>query len=304
MDLELKRKLLDIQKKIGSPSETSSLQTCVPKGDYPNLSEQSMKVYALDLCMIERGQNLCRGCKGEVCRQRVQGFIPKAVIENDRVSCRMVLCRYERNRRMQARLRRLLKSSRIPARFKDMTFEDYEGNSHAVRLAKASIRKNGKGLLLYGERGTGKTMLAALVAKAKAEDGQSVVFASVPDLLEEIKNSFDKGSTEEVMTSIRNADCLVLDDMGTEKMTEFVSERLFLLINYRYGEGLQTIVTTNYSIAELMRRMSVEGDMVSGQRLVSRLVGMCNPVKIEGRDRRIGLEGIMIKPSEPRQICP
>ena len=66
----------------------------------------------------------------------------------------------------------------------------------------------------------------------------STVFASVPDLLMDIRDSFGTGRTAEILRSVQRAPCLVLDDLGTERMSEWVGEQVFAILNYRSNHEL------------------------------------------------------------------
>ena len=93
------------------------------------------------------------------------------------------------------------------------------------------------------------------------------------------------GIAGDPMERAMSAKVLVLDDLGTRannERTDWVQDRIFALINYRYDEQLPVLVSTNYSLAELADRLGHE-------RIVSRLIEMCRIVKIEGDDYRIGL---------------
>lgn len=85
------------------------------------------------------------------------------------------------------------------------------------RCGEVAHRVQDKGALFYGATGTGKTLLAAIVAQEKMKRGISVVFASVPDLLMDIRDSFGTGRTAEILRSVQRAPCLVLNDMGADE---------------------------------------------------------------------------------------
>ena len=178
------------------------------------------------------------------------------------------------------------------------TFQDYRQtpeNAAAVKAAKWIIGDDsGQGLFLYGPRGTGKTKLAAIIANERLRQGKPVLFSSVPDLLGDIRASFHRGDTEEVLQSVKEASFLVLDDLGAERMTEWVGEQLFAIVNYRLNERLATVVTSNFSPDEIIGRMATvdrEGrviDDMQGQRIMSRIYGMCTRIFLGGEDRRMG----------------
>ena len=73
---------------------------------------------------------------------------------------------------------------------------------------------------------------------------------------------------------------LALDDLGSEQVTDWVREQLFLVINSRYEQMLPTIITTNDSLESLEEHV--------GQRITSRIAGMCQGVVLDGPDYRLG----------------
>lgn len=205
-------------------------------------------------------------------------------------------CKHERNRRERLRIARLFASAHIPRAYETDTFADYEvtgGNKGAVDAARMMVDGEIGGLFVYGVRGTGKTKLAAIIANERTRAGKPVLFASVPDLMADIRASFDGGNTAETVQAVKETPFLVLDDLGSEKMSEWVGEQLFCIVNHRYNERLQTVVTSNYSPTEIIghmatvdRRGNVIDDM-QGQRIMSRIYEMCERVEIKGADWRM-----------------
>ena len=244
---------------------------------------------------IERAQDLCRGCTGEKCLQPSRGMIPVVEVHDGRFSYALKVCRHERQRREREKIARLFASARIPRSYEGDTFADYtvtDGNRKAVDAARWMLA-GGSGVFLYGEKGTGKTKLAAIIANERAKAGHPVLFASVPDLMADIRASFASGGTSERVQAVKEAPFLVLDDLGAEKMTEWVGEQLFCIVNHRYNEQLPTVVTSNYSPTQIIRHMAtVDGrgnviDDMQGQRIMSRIYGMCERVEIRGADWRM-----------------
>ena len=244
---------------------------------------------------IERAQDLCRGCTGEKCRQLSRGMIPVVEVHDGRFSYALKVCRHERQRREREKIARLFASARIPRAYEGDTFADYtvtDGNRKAVEAARWMLA-GGSGVFLYGTKGTGKTKLAAIIANERARAGSPVLFASVPDLMADIRRSFKDGTTSEAVQAVKNTPFLVLDDLGAEKMTEWVGEQIFCIVNHRYNERLATVVTSNYSPTQVIRHMAtVDGrgnviDDMQGQRIMSRIYGMCERVEIRGADWRM-----------------
>ena len=272
------------------PTATTSL-----RGKY-NLTAEEIQRHRDEIADIEAAQDLCRGCNGESCKQPSRGMIPVVDTSYGRFCHALRPCKHERNRRERMRIARLFASARIPRAYEGDTFEDYavtDGNKGAVAAAHLMIAGEIGGLFIHGIRGTGKTKLAAIIANEQARAGHPVLFASVPDLMADIRGSFKDNSTSETVQAVKETPFLVLDDLGSEKMSEWVGEQLFCIVNHRYDERLQTVVTSNYSPMEIIAHMAtVDGrgnviDDMQGQRIISRIYGMCERVEIRGADWRM-----------------
>lgn len=133
------------------------------------------------------------------------------------------------------------------------------------------------GLLFMGAVGTGKTHLAAGILKVAYARGLDGVLISVPDLLNEIRKSYNIGDTSKE-DKLKNKFLVILDDLGAENLTDWVQEKLFTLINHRYENQKPLIITTNCTPAELTERI--------GGRTTDRLREMCKVVKVEGKSWR------------------
>jgi len=223
-------------------------------------------------------------------------MIPVVEVHDGRFCHALRRCRHERNRLARLRISRLFASARIPRAYEGDTFADYTvtaTNKDAVDAAHMMVADEITGLFLHGEKGTGKTKLAVIIANERARAGSPVLFASVPDLMADIRRSFKEGTTSEAVQAVKNAPFLVLDDLGAEKMTEWVGEQLFCIVNHRYNEQLPTVVTSNYSPTQVIAHMAtVDGrgnviDDMQGQRIMSRIYGMCERVEIKGADWRM-----------------
>lgn len=264
------------------------------RGKYDLTAEETQR-HRDEIVEIERAQDLCRGCTGESCKQVSQGMIPVVDTSYGRFCYALRPCKHECNRREKLRIARLFSSARIPRAYEGDTFADYtvtDGNRKAVESARW-VLDGGSGVFLYGVRGTGKTKLAAIIANERARAGHPVLFASVPDLMADIRASFDDGNTAETVQAVKETPFLVLDDLGAEKMSEWVGEQLFCIVNHRYNERLQTVVTSNYSPTEIIGHMATVDkrgnviDDMQGQRIMSRIYGMCERVEIKGADWRM-----------------
>lgn len=131
------------------------------------------------------------------------------------------------------------------------------GEAHAAAVAYA---RNPHGwLFLHGACGVGKTHLATSIAIYAMENQKtSVLFAVAPDLLDHLRATFhpDNGvAYDDRFASVRNAQLLVLDDLGTENTTPWAREKLYQIFNHRYNEQLPTVVTSNQDFKKIDERV-------------------------------------------------
>ena len=132
-------------------------------------------------------------------------------------------------------------------------------------------------LVLQGPSGSGKTHLATAILKealsqAVADNirknpnkhdrayqnlARDFIFTTCGNLFQEIKNSYDCDDINErdVLERYKNCRMLVLDDLGTEQTSKWFQERLFHILDYRYGEMLPIIITTNLTTQELLNHV-------------------------------------------------
>ena len=208
----------------------------------------------------------------------------------------------------------ILERLRIPARYRACTLANFE--SASSREMRAAWEKAtsfaagyphtgvsaGLGLLFTGSNGIGKTHLAVAVLRDLAERrklrGQ---FWDFHELMREIRSSYNpevRMTESEVLEPIINTDLLVLDDLGAWKMTDWMNDTLFYILNQRYVNQRPSIITTNFEDrdqSEIRRLDQVGGDASDreylveriGNRLRSRLMEMCVVVKMKGTDHRV-----------------
>lgn len=203
-------------------------------------------------------------------------------------------------------------SSVIPARYRGVSFDRppisdmaRDVNSRlgyqAARYFLDDLDRNlsdGAGLWFMGNTGTGKTSLAMLIAKEALSRGKTVAVYFTPKLLTRIRKTFQATDSNDAYDSfferLTSVDLLYLDDLGSERSTDWVVEQLYALINERYETEGSTIITSNATYDADIDKAVKEGEerLIEqlGIRTVSRLVQMCaDPIPLFGQDRRTEL---------------
>lgn len=140
----------------------------------------------------------------------------------------------------------------------------------------------------WGEVGTGKSVLAAAIAKDYIARNGKVKWINYPEFIKMIKSEINQGETgwsnatwqEEQITEFKGV--LVIDDLGAEYLTDFVKEVTYRLLNKRELSVLPVIITSNYNLNEI--------DAFIDRRISSRIIGMCEVIQLAGKDQRMATE--------------
>ena len=156
---------------------------------------------------------------------------------------------------------------------------------------------DGLGLVFWGGPSTGKTHLAvAVLSELAANHDVAGRFCDFTALLGEIAHSYDRASMtseSKVLEAVLTADLLVLDDLGSRRMTDWAADTLFSIVNGRYMARRPTVITTAYE--DVDREVALQADARRrqeflierlGQRLRSRLLEMCVLVPMQGAPER------------------
>lgn len=193
-------------------------------------------------------------------------------------------------------LRALYILSRIPAKYQYNIPLKPQAEDIKAFEALNSFKENiihhveeGKGLYIWGKStGCGKTSWAC---KIMSHYFRKIAFSTgleneglyiyLPTFLEDLRNSYDNPDPdfEQVLSMLKSCKLLIIDDIGAERVTEWVRERLVSIVNTRVSSNLSTIYTSNLSPAELTESM--------GDRIGSRVLGSSSVVEITGADRRL-----------------
>lgn len=169
---------------------------------------------------------------------------------------------------------------------REWTFDNDDGSNPTLTNAMKNyvehfdtFKAEGKGLLLFGTVGTGKTYLAACVANELIKRGVPCLVTNFARISNEVQGMFE--GKQKYYDNLNAFPLLVIDDLNAERNTEYMREIVFNVIDSRCRANLPIIITTNLTRDELLNPQDL-----SYQRIFSRLFEMCTPIEVSGKDRR------------------
>ena len=187
---------------------------------------------------------------------------------------------------LEERIKKYRKMGFPESQMEYWTFEnDDRSNAKLSDMAKRYVDnfkefyKDGKGLLLHGGVGTGKTYIACMIANALIDKGYPVLVTNFSRILSTLQGTFDK---QEYLDSLNQFKLLVIDDLGIERDTGYAKEQVYNIIDSRYRAGLPMIITTNLT----MQKMATETELAD-KRVYDRIIERCFPVEVAGESRRM-----------------
>ena len=171
------------------------------------------------------------------------------------------------------------------------TFEGKENALLRVCLKAAedfAAAPENRWLVIWGDRGNGKSHLCAAIANDLRHKNMPVLFVTVPDMFASLVQAREvEASTEQETFSgrkklFKTAPVLILDDLGAETARDWTEAVLFEVLDYRYRNKLPTVIVTNLPLAELT---SDELD----PRIVSRMqdTSLCTVIENRTQDFRL-----------------
>ena len=211
-----------------------------------------------------------QGCK---CELEAEAVIQKQIEQNE----------------LDREIAQARRGSRLIGKLARMTFKSLEqksGLTNAVKAAQDYARgwPQTRGLIFSGPFGSGKTHVACALANALIAQGVKVEFWPGFEILQEIRDSYDRHrDNEDICDTLSQIAALIYDDIGNERISsdekgDWAREQLLRIFYWRDIRELPVIATTNLTIDELIDKI--------GGATVSRLLGMCEWVEITATDYR------------------
>lgn len=250
--------------------------------------DQLTKAY-FEFQTILDSEATCQGCNGQTCWLGTKGNIPVLDLQassqprkiwgkNERVlipAFRYQACQKRLSVDIKEQTQRLLDSSMISERFLDRTFKNFEVKSsnteafvHCRKVADEFPKH--RMTILIGQSGVGKTHLAVAILHELIQRGIQSTFIPVPNLLQEIQESYENPEKRKLIKKAIGSKFLILDDIGAEHTTPWAKSELYKIINARYEKNQPTVFTTNLNLEQLrvqlefrtLRRIIDEGKVL------------------------------------------
>ena len=254
---------------------------------------------------MKDGHAYCKTCH-ERKDGEVKSLMDMKFIFKNNCKCDRERFEKQKQREKEQEIERLKRSCFISMSQWAYTFDNYKGETDkSYTIAKnyvkeyEQMKKENIGLIFCGTVGSGKTYLACCIANALIEEYMIRVkirnFAQIINDLQ--KSGFDLDKNEYI-ESLTNVSVLILDDLGIERDTSYAKEQVYNIVNSRYLKQKPTIFTTNLPYEKIQN----SDDGVEYERIYSRIIEMCIPIKVMGEDFRKRLQKEKLKQNKERLL--
>ena len=199
----------------------------------------------------------------------------------------------------EAAIKKRLKLINLPSSLKNVSFLDvYRDDVARLAVLNRMIKfvndypENRKGLYLYGDFGVGKSfMVAALAHDLSEKRGVSSTLLHYPSFVIDVKNAIGDGNVKNLVDEIKQAEVLILDDIGAEQSTAWVRDEILqVILQYRMQEDLPTFFTSNFNFEDLEKHFSKgkngNDETWEARRVMERIRYLAEETRLEGENRR------------------
>lgn len=231
--------------------------------------------------------------------------IPLSSIEYERCDCKQSKAywneidlkeeKQKKRKQFEQMTRQFYIQNYINKQIQDYQFENFiitGTNKKEVEIAKKitekCINKNQKnGLIITGKSGVGKTHLATAILNKLTEKDMLVLMGRLILLLDVIKDTFKDSSSKEkdIIELYSKVDMLIIDDLGTERISSWALEKLYTIIENRNENKLPIIVTTRFNKESLLDRFCQSEDEELSEAVIQKLYQFCYGIELKKYDQ-------------------
>ncbi len=203
----------------------------------------------------------------------------------------------------QEAIRRRMHLVELPASLKHATLAPHQKDSVILTRSRTEILSlmsdfignfhspTKKSLYVFGDFGVGKSFLLAALAHDLSEKySVATTMIHYPSFVVNVKNAIQSGQVKTEIDTVKKADILILDDIGAEQHSPWVRDDVLqVILQHRMQENLPTFFTSNFSLADLEKRLSqgkAGDESWQAKRVMERIRFLAKEVHLEGENRR------------------
>ncbi len=259
-----------------------------------DLNSMVIEEFLSTLLSYKIEKDRCSNCNGlNECKQDAVGLEPLLKYENNKIKILYKECNYLHHQNLLAQKNDLITAMYMPKMIYDASFEDYNTNTTSrmgiykymmTFLRLFPMGEKVKGLYIWGEYQKGKTYTLASLANELIKKGYNVVIAYYPDLAREFKSSISTGGLEILINKIKQADVVMLDDIGGEAKSAWIRDEILgPILQYRLLDEKPTFFSSNVSLKELGLYMVDNGqkaEQIKAYRIITRIRSLTEEIKM------------------------
>lgn len=247
-------------------------------------------------------ETTCDRCGSvETCCNNPKGYWPKIDVRNNRIHLVYEPCEKKVKEDAYNKRKEMIDAQFVSQDIKDATFETIthfpntnRKDVHQQLMRKAYDivnNKHQKGLFIHGKFGVGKSYFLGALANELSKYQVSSVLIYVPEFISRLKGGFSDGTTQQLLTTVKTAEVLILDDLGAEDVTPWVRDEVISnVLHYRMVEHLPTFISSNFTMDNLemnYRKTRDNGvEETKSRRILERLRALCDEVELKGDNYR------------------
>ena len=254
-----------------------------------DIKDETLMKYTSSLEEASIEYHNCKNCKSlSTCKNNMKGYKYTPIKEKEMINFSYEMCSKKEN----------LELFDMPKDIKEANFKDIYKDDKArlpiIKYFKEFIddyKKDDKpkGLYLTGSFGSGKTYLIAALFNEMAKKNIRSALIYYPEFLRSLKESFNSDYSEK-FNYIKKVPLLLLDDIGAENTSAWSrDEVLGPILQYRMEEHLPTFFTSNLTLMELEKSLSITSggvDKVKARRIIERIKQLTTTMELISKNRR------------------
>lgn len=249
---------------------------------------------------FQKERHHCENCPGlAACPNMMKGYQPEIRLTRRTLDLHYHSCSLKQQEEKQKIERQLMKSLYVPKEILKATFDTLDRDTEREEASRIALSfalttkpgETGEGLYFYGKFGVGKTHIMGAVANELRDRGIDSYIVYTPDFFREMKQSIGDGTFQEKLDMVKQAQVLILDDIGAETISGWIRDDVLgAILQHRMLEKLPTLFTSNYDYDELEEHLSYSErggiEELKAKRIMERIKHFTTFVTVEGKNRR------------------